>query len=494
MVTEILLIDAQGPWLKTRAEDTEQVVLPLGLMSIASYLKGRFGDRIRVQVVNSNLDLEQNDEDAIRGRLETVAPHIVGIRGLTRYREEFSRIARIAKRVSRALVVGGGPHVSSDEHYGMRDAEIDVAVVGEGEAIFADIVEAQQDRGDFGQVSGAVTRHGTTGRANPTRGFIQDLDALPFADYDLVDEAKYAEYLTYGYNKRRQGVLFTSRGCPYHCTFCHNVFGKKYRCRSPESIHEEVQRLHARGISDFYIVDDNFNISKRRAMRFFELMSADRTVRGSKLYFVNGLRGDLVDTEFVDAAVDAGTIWLAYAIETASTRLQKVIRKNLNLDRIKKTIEYSWSKGVVVNYWGLLGIEGETVEEAHQTIDFMEDLPPSVIPMLFSQKAYPGTEAYHISRAIGGPTGDLDTAYHSFVGLVRKDRRYLEVLDRWNEMVRNPARLERVTQVLLENGYTDDDISASYSLLYRELTQKTLSELIRKARVKSALPGRTGAR
>jgi radical SAM superfamily enzyme YgiQ (UPF0313 family) len=444
--TKVLLIDAQSHWLKTGANDSDQVVLPLGLMMIASHLKERFGDSVHVRVVNSNVDLEQNDEEAIHACLETTAPDIVGIRGLTRYRKEFNRIAKIAKRVSNALVVGGGPHVSSDEQYGMQDSEIDVAVVGEGEAV--------------GQVPGAVMRQGTAGRANPARDPISDLDALPFADYDLVDEARYTEYLTYGYNKRRQGVLYTSRGCPFHCTFCHDVFGKRYRWRSPENIHEEVQRLYSRGIRDFYVVDDIFNIDKKRAMRFFELMSTDRTLKGSKFYFVNGLRGDLVDREFIDAAVEAGTIWLAYAIETASPRLQKVIRKNLRLDRIRDTIEYSWSKGVVVNYWGLLGIESETLEEAHQTIDLMEDLPPSVIPMLFSLKAYPGTEAYKTSRAKGAQT-DLDTNYHSFLGLIRKDKRYLEVLDRWNEMVRNQARMEQVTQVLLNNGYTDEDISTS---------------------------------
>jgi hypothetical protein len=111
----------------------------------------------------------------------------------------------------------------------------------------------------------------------------------------------------------------------------------------------------------------------------------------------------------------------------------------------------------------------------------MEDLPPSVIPMLFSLKAYPGTEAYKTSRAKGAQT-DLDTNYHSFLGLIRKDKRYLEVLDRWNEMVRNQARMEQVTQVLLNNGYTDEDISTSYGLLYRELSHEAVRELIAKAR------------
>ena len=483
METRVLLIDAQSHWLKSRANDNDQVVLPLGLMMIASYLKERFGDCVDVRVVNSNVDLKENDEDAISACVEAAAPDIVGIRGLTRYRKEFNLVAQIAKRASKALVVGGGPHVSSDEHHGLRDSEIDVAVVGEGEAIFADIVQAHRNRGEVARVPGAITRRGAVGHGDGARALISDLDALPFADYGLVDESQYTRYLTYGYNKRRQGVLYTSRGCPYHCTFCHDLFGKNYRWRSPENIHEEVQRLHARGIRDFYFVDDIFNINKKRAIRFFELMSADRSLRGSKLYFVNGLRGDLADIEFVDAAVEAGTVWLSYAIETASPRLQTVIRKYLKLDRIKETIEYSSSKGVVVNYWGLLGIESETLEEAHQTIDFMRDLPPSVIPMLFSLKAYPGTEAHKTSQANRHAADDLDTDYHSFLGLIRREKRYLKVLERWFDMVRDQDRMERVTQTLLNNGYTDDDIVTSYGLLYRDLSTEKVRALIARSRV-----------
>lgn len=483
METRVLLIDAQSHWLKSRPGDSDQVVLPLGLMMIAAYLKERFGHSVDVRVVNSNVDLNENDEDAISACIEAAAPDIIGIRGLTRYRKEFNLVAKLAKRTSNALVVGGGPHVSSDEHQGLRDSDIDVAVVGEGEAIFADIVQAHRERGEVHKVPGAVTRRGAAEHGNVAHPLISDLDALPFADYGLVDQARYTRYLTYGYNRRRQGVLYTSRGCPYLCTFCHDLFGKKYRWRSPENIYEEVQRLHAGGIRDFYFVDDIFNINKKRAIRFFELMSGDRSLKGSKLYFVNGLRGDIADAEFVDAAVEAGTVWLSYAIETASPRLQTVIRKYLNLDRIRETIEYSAGKGVVVNYWGLLGIESETLEEAHHTIDFMKDLPPSVIPMLFSLKAYPGTEAHRTSRANGNPQEDLDTDYHSFLGLIRREKRYLKVLERWFEMVRDQDRMERVTRTLLNNGYTDDDIVTSYGLLYRELSTEKVRALIARSRV-----------
>jgi anaerobic magnesium-protoporphyrin IX monomethyl ester cyclase len=484
MPTKIVLIDAQGHWLKKRASDIDQMVLPLGLMHLASAIKRELGNAIEVRIANSVIDLANNDEQTIQAWITSQRPDIVGIRGLTRYSAEFKKIAHLSKANSAALVIGGGPLVSSEDDFGLLASEIDLAVIGEGELTFVELVKRFIAGESFDSVRGIAFRRGSAICRNPPRPFLTDLNSLPWPDYTTIDLDRYSEFLSYGYNKRRQGVLYTSRGCPYRCTFCHNVFGKSYRRRSPENIFAEVEKLYDTGIRDFYIVDDNFNLNKQRAIKFFHLLSNSSHVQGVKLYFVNGLRGDLVDHEFIDAAVDAGTIWLAYAIETTSPRLQRAIAKDLDVSKVADAIEYSATKGVVVNYWGLLGIDSETIEEARQTVQFMNSLPPSVIPMLFSLKAYPGTEIYRHRQKAGEEVSstELGSEYHNFIGLLMKDRRYLEVLDLWRESVESDARLRYSTQVLINNGYTDDDIYCSYRLLYLSMSEDKIRDLINRAR------------
>ena len=113
-----------------------------------------------------------------------------------------------------------------------------------------------------------------------------------------------------------------------------------------------------------------------------------------RIYAVNGLRGDILDKEDIDLLVEAGTVWITVSIETPSRRLQKKIKKFLNIEKIKKNIQYMGTKDIVLNYCFVIGLPEETEEEAHSILDFIKELPPFLIPMLFAFKGYPGSEYY----------------------------------------------------------------------------------------------------
>lgn len=472
MAKKIILIDACGKWLKNSEKQTEQVVLPLGLMSLSSYLKDQFGKQVETQIYNSVVDFQDNSQ--IEELIRREKPDIVGVRGLTRYKREFQEITNIARANSNALIIGGGPYVSSDLNRGLTES-VDLAVIGEGELTLAEILDRTINRQELIAIKGTAVRENGVVKKAERREPIQDLDKLPFPDYDLIDLDKYAKFLSYGYNQRKQGVISTSRGCTFSCDFCHNIFGKRFNARSAENIFEEMTQLYERGVEDFYFVDDNFNIDRKRAIELFDKISSSEMKGKAKLYFVNGLRGDLVDHKFVDRMVDAGTIWVSYAIESASPRLQEKMGKNLDLTKVKNSIEYSASKGIIVNYWGLLGHPEETIEEAESTIEFMEQLPPSAIPMLFSMKAYPGSELY---KKLGEkPVGDLEASFHDFLGLIHQDRRYLGIVKRWKELVYSEDRLNSVTRTLQNNGYSENEIRTAYSVLYT-LPEAAIDKLV----------------
>jgi anaerobic magnesium-protoporphyrin IX monomethyl ester cyclase len=60
-----------------------------------------------------------------------------------------------------------------------------------------------------------------------------------------------------------------------------------------------------------------------------------------RLYFVNGLRADIMTRELVDLMADAGTVWVTYAVESGSARIQKLVKKNMRLDQAAEIINYS---------------------------------------------------------------------------------------------------------------------------------------------------------
>jgi len=101
------------------------------------------------------------------------------------------------------------------------------------------------------------------------------------------------------------------------------------------------------GIRDFYVVDDIFNVDLKRSMELFDMILA----AGLKLrlYFVNGLRADITNEQFVDRAIEAGAVWFTYAVESAAEEIQLLVRKHLNLEKAKKIIAYTQGKNVAVN-------------------------------------------------------------------------------------------------------------------------------------------------
>ena len=75
----------------------------------------------------------------------------------------------------------------------------------------------------------------------------------------------------------------------------------------------------------------------------------------------------------------------------------------------------------------MLGLPGESVQDAWELIRFMQALPPTAIPMLFKLNAYPGSAIYY--EANEEEREMLN--YHDFTPLIQRDREYLKILQSW---------------------------------------------------------------
>lgn len=408
----ILLIDALGSWLAhtPALRNLEQVVLPIGLMSISSNLKQYFKGRIDVAIVHLLVDCE--GELDLKERILAYQPDLVGVRGLHIYRKEFHEVVSIVRSSGIQRVIGGGPYATSSPGEALSGHDLDCVVVGEGEITFRDIVECLLDGRDFREVAGVAFFDPASLSIveNPPRAFISDLDSLEDPDYSVIDLSRYARFLTYGYNRRRQAVILSSRGCPFECAYCHNIFGRRFRMRSAERVVGEIARLHENfGISDFYFIDDNFNMDIPRVRRFCEEMMHRNL--GVRLYFANGLRGDMLNPDLIDALIEAGTVAMTFAVETASDRIQRLIRKFNKLDVLARNIHHACDREIMVSVCFMIGFPSETVEEATSTIEFISQFDRVVLPMFFSVKYYPDTDIYAMAREHGIDVGNADRAF-----------------------------------------------------------------------------------
>jgi anaerobic magnesium-protoporphyrin IX monomethyl ester cyclase len=368
--------------------EVPQFSYPLGLMYLASFLRAQDpGHEQRIL----DLRCERRPSDSLQRFISEFDPAVVAVSALTCEAESLHQVAREAKaHNSRTLVVAGGPHISACTDDVIADVNVDVLVVGEGEESFADVVGTWADSGEARGIPGTAWRQNGEVRWGPHRPPVADLDALPYPAWDLVDINRHARFGRAGNLRRGRFMpVFTSRGCPYQCVYCHNIFGKRFRARSAGNVVEEVRQLTERyGVTDIEIYDDIFNQDLARAKAICHGLL--QTGVEYRLAFPNGVRADRMDRELVDLLARVGTTNLAVAVETASTRLQKAIHKNLNLDRVNEAITWADNDGIVTNGYFMLGFPTETREEIEETIRYAA-ATNLFFASFFIVTPYPGT-------------------------------------------------------------------------------------------------------
>ena len=250
---------------------------PLGLLYLASTLRQTFGSDVEVRVVDLSLAHRRYFE--ARDLLKTFRPDVVGIGALNWEAEEAGQLAVLVQNEFPGTIVAlGGPFAHRNTQQICATNVYDWIFDGEADWGFP-IACQRWFRGDrtLDDIVGLTWRaapgeHYTnnadllgTGAKAPA-GVVDDLDAIPLPAWDLVDFDKYAKVRNFMslLKGKRYAPIFTSRGCPYLCTYCHDIFGKKFRWRSPENVAAEVALLRGLGVDELQIVDDIFNMNPRR--------------------------------------------------------------------------------------------------------------------------------------------------------------------------------------------------------------------------------------
>jgi radical SAM superfamily enzyme YgiQ (UPF0313 family) len=367
----------------------------LGPLYLASYLRNQgYRDITLIDARHERLS-----DKGIALRLKTLFPDVVGITGLSMEFAEVHRLAGLVKKINaNCTVIVGGPYATSSPEHILKDPNVDFVVMGEGERTAGKLMDVLENGKDFSVIEGLAYKKNQACVINPPQLPIEDLDTIPFPAWDLIDmEGYFKDIRSHSQTpiptSNRIAPLFTSRGCPYRCTYCHNIFGKKIRFRSVGNVLEEIQSLIKNyGIQEIEVLDDCFNFDLARAKEI-----CDEIIRrGIKiaLSFPNALRVDRMDEELIVKLKQAGTRVIYYAIESASPRIQKLVNKNLDIDKARDVIAQTIKQGVITCGYFMLGFPGETKEEILQTLRFSKEAGFHIADF-FYLIPQPKTEIFH---------------------------------------------------------------------------------------------------
>jgi radical SAM superfamily enzyme YgiQ (UPF0313 family) len=250
---------------------------PLELASAAALVDRRH----EVRVFDAFFDRE------VAAELRSFRPHIVAtscyINGVNQVRD-FLRLVRSV--VPDALTVVGGVHATRNPD-DFAAARPDIIVRGEGATGFAALVEAYASggRASLAGLPGTSLRTGDGFDHAPDRPW-PDPDTLPFPRRELYQR----HWPRYYYAMHAPcGLMKTSYGCPYSCSFCYcwKITGGLYRSRSAESVVEELKQLW---FPEVYLVDDDFFLEPHRLVEIHDRIVAAGIRKG---YFAYG-RADFI--------------------------------------------------------------------------------------------------------------------------------------------------------------------------------------------------------
>lgn len=447
----ILLIKAKGTSI-----EHPSLTPPLGLMYIAAYLK-KINPSHKIEMID--LRVQNLPMNKLREVAEGFNPQVVGISAVTMESLDMHEIAAVVKsQLSECKIVVGGPHPSSFIRPTISDSNIDYIVIGEGELTFAELIKVLDNGDNISSVKGIVFKKNGEICITPQREYIQDLNSLPFPLWDLIDFETYSGYYSMSLRgKRRYMVMFTSRSCPFRCIYCHNMFGKGFRARSPENVIEEIDVLYNKyNISEIEILDDIFNFDLKRVERICDLI----VERGYKINiaFPNGLRADLLEKKTLEKMKDAGTRFISIAVESTSPRIQKMIKKNLNISKVAEVINYAAGLGIFTNGFFMMGFPTESLEEVKRTVDFALRSKLHTAHF-FIVTPFEGTELYENYKELVRNSGvDFSNYnyYRSSFKLSELSTKKLQQLQFYSyfQFYLNPKRALRILYAYIKNSGT----------------------------------------
>jgi radical SAM superfamily enzyme YgiQ (UPF0313 family) len=365
---------------------------PLGLVSLATYLRDVLGDTVRVEI----LDLYQLGEDkprsigdgqyilglkdrsVIEQTFSRFQPDLVGIAcNFTAYAQDALEVASAVKDVApHTPIVMGGAHATMDSKGLLEEHScVDFVVRNEGEITLRELVTAIDEGLPLSSIDGLSYRD-TDNKVleNPNRKFISDIDVLPIPDRSFINMHQYMRFrrrTTWYTRKRPIASIITSRGCPFDCVFCSTkvMWRRKWRPRSVAKVTEEIEILASDyGAREITIFDDQFFTDRKRVEKFCEYFAA----RKPKLAFSYdaGTSPWLVDEALLKQMKKAGFYALRFPIETGNPQTLKFIKKPVNLAKARDIVRSANRLGYWTSGNFILGFPYETREEMEETIQY----------------------------------------------------------------------------------------------------------------------------
>lgn len=360
---------------------------PLGLLYIGTYLAENSSHSVEI------FDALLHDSSYEQVAQKAVDYDLIGITTLTFLLVDVIETIKAIRRINNSVpIVLGGAHIALYPQETVRIPGVTFCLEGECDASFTRLVEViDKGDGNYGSVPGLYWIEGGQIRFNAVGDFIDDLDQLPIPDRTLLEHGKYRSIASRrDFGKHCVTTAFSSRGCPYRCSFCDRPhLGKKFRAHSPHRIVDEITRCVELGIHEIFFYDDTFTVNRQRVYEICELILE----RNISLKWDIRARANNVNYDMLKLLKRAGCTRIHFGIESANEEVLSTLHKGITLKQATDALKMAKKAGIETLAYFMFGCPNETISQIQETLDFALRADPDYA--LFGLLTpFPGTPLY----------------------------------------------------------------------------------------------------
>lgn len=308
------------------------------------------------------------DAEGIAARMPS-RPEVIGFTATTLlWPAVRAAAADLQKRFPNACLIVGGPHVTAFPETTLDASVFDFGVLGEAEHTLPALIDRVQRGRPADDLPGCVIRSNGQVRTTGPVQWVRDLDTLPFPARHLLPVNAYHSVLAL----EPFVTMVTSRGCPYRCDFCSQIYsGNTLRRRSPQNIVDEMAwAVNRHGAREIILFDETFGVDRRDALRVCELIRA----RNLRVRWNARTRIDVLDRELLSSLRDAGCYALHLGVESGVQRVLDMMNKGIRIEQVRETVRAARKLGFRLHAYFMLGYPGETRRDIKRTLRFSREL------------------------------------------------------------------------------------------------------------------------
>ncbi|MEK6626022.1 MAG: cobalamin-dependent protein, partial [Bdellovibrionota bacterium] len=254
---------------------------PTGILVLSDYLasKGFSNQILDSKMHNKKIYLLSDREQMLTAHILKKNYKIICFSSTHKEFAEIVRMNHVIKSADPSLYTIVGGSQPTYRHSDYLNNGFDFICLGEGEKTLTEFCsEVLNDTRKWESIPGLVYKHGTKVIINKPRNLMSEheLDKNDFSAYQKIDP----RYLAMNVEvirgvPLRTGMILTTRGCPYSCSFCGcpSIFGSKLRFRPLDSIDKEIAYLKKHfQIEGVWIVDDTFTVNRSHSLNVAKIL------------------------------------------------------------------------------------------------------------------------------------------------------------------------------------------------------------------------------